>query len=567
MPIERAGRNENEPHQMSVERGSTSKPSHYPNGEGSKEASGQQPWTAQPIGGVSVDGMSGSDAGLSQEISTGARESGQPFAQAGETGEAKRAGREVGVSRSSDEPADSTTAREPRGGTCAQTYQSDKGQGDGWEDLLSEWTQIRTPEKVRKLQRTLYRKAKAEPKYRFYSLYGELSRKDILETALRMVVRNGGCAGVDGVGIEQITKDEESEQRWLEEVGRELKGKTYKPAAVLRHYIPKGDGTFRPLGIPTVKDRVVQAAVVIVLMPIFEADMHEQSYAYRPKRNAHQAIAAIAQAVTSGRREVIDADLSGYFDSIPHGRMMRLVARRVSDGAMLKLIRSWLRAPVEERGKDGDPPRRRGNTQGTPQGGVISPLLANLYLDRLDKGVNDQCKGQPRMVRYADDFVILCYPGQGKGLLERLHRWLNANALKLNEQKTRLVDMRAEGIKFLGFQLSLRQWRSRVGSRYVHIEPHWKSQQKLRDKIKEKLNHWTMHREAGEVVGEINRMLKGWAGYFRYGYPSHVFGKMQFYLNGKLWRWLWRKHNRQSRKLGTVTTHTLHQRYGLMKLA
>lgn len=551
---------------MSVERGSTSKPSHYPDGEGSQETSGQQPGTAQRIGGVSVDGMSGSDAVVSQEISSSVGERGQPFAQAGRAGEAKRAGREVGVSRSSEEPADSTTAREPRGGTCAQANQSDKGQGDGWEDLLSEWTQVVTPEKVRKLQRTLYRKAKAEPKYRFYSLYGELSRKDILDTALRMVVRNGGCAGVDGVGIDEITGKEETEQRWLGQIAQELKSKSYRPAAVLRHYIPKGEGKFRPLGIPTVKDRVVQAAAVIVLMPIFEADMHAQSYAYRPGRNAQQAIAAIAQAVGRGKREVIDADLSGYFDSIPHQRLMKLVARRVSDGAMLKLIRSWLRAPVEERDEMGGPPRRQCNRQGTPQGGVISPMLANLYLDRLDKGVNDRCESRPTMVRYADDFVILSYPGQGKGLLARLNRWLQANGLKLNEEKTRLVNMREEGIKFLGFSLSIRRHKNRF-ERYVHIEPHWKSQQKLRDKIKEKLNHWTQHREAGEVVGELNRMLKGWAGYFRYGNPSHVFGKMQFYLNGKLWRWLWRKHNRRGEQSKPITTTTLHQRYGLMQLA
>lgn len=551
---------------MSVERSSTSEPSPCSVGEGCQEPSAKQSEMVYRTGGVSVDGMSGSDAGVNQEIFTGVCESKQPPAQAGQTGKAERAGGEVGVSRSSEEPAESTTAREPRGGTCAQANQSDEGQGDGWEDLLSEWTRIVTPEKVRKLQRTLYRKAKAEPKYRFYSLYGELSRMDILETALRMVVRNGGCAGVDGVEIGQVNEDEETSRRWLEQTASELRSKSYRPSAVLRHYIAKGDGKYRPLGIPTVKDRVVQAAAALVLMPIFEADMHAQSYAYRPGRNAHQAIGAIAQAVRKGQREVIDADLSGYFDSIPHRTLLKLVARRISDGAMLKLIRSWLRAPVEERDEKGGPPRRQNNRQGTPQGGVISPLLANLYLDRLDKGVNEQCEIRPTMVRYADDFVILCRNGQGEGLMERLRQWLTRNGLKLNEQKTRLVDLRQEGIKFLGFSLSLRRER-RGQSRYVHIEPHWKSQQKLRDKIKEKLNHWTLHLPPEELVREINRQIKGWEGYFRYGNPSHVFGKMQFYLNGKFVRWLWRKHRGQHPSFKPSSLSAAATHYGLFKLA
>jgi RNA-directed DNA polymerase len=274
--------------------------------------------------------------------------------------------------------------------------------------LVNEWTRIITPEKVRKLQRALYRKAKAEPKYRFWSLYGELSRKDILETALAMVARNDGCAGVDGVEIEDVVREGEGEagktEAWLRELAQEIKSKQYRPSPVLRVHIPKGDGKTRPLGIPTVKDRVVQAAAVLVLMPIFEADMHEHSYAYRPGRNAHQALAAIRQGIEAGQFEVIDADLSGYFDSIPHRTLMRLVARRVSDGSMLKLIRSWLRAPIEEREEGGGGKRRRrANRQGTPQGGVISPLLANLYLDRLDKEVNDRKELKARMVRYADE--------------------------------------------------------------------------------------------------------------------------------------------------------------------
>jgi RNA-directed DNA polymerase len=437
--------------------------------------------------------------------------------------------------------------------------------------LLNEWTRIVTPAKVRKLQRALYRKAKAEPKYRFWSLYGELSRMDILQTALTMVARNGGCAGVDGIKIEDVvvekTGEEGKTEAWLQAIATELKAQQYRPSPVLRVYIPKADGKLRPLGIPTVKDRVVQAAAVLVLMPIFEADMHEHSYAYRPGRNAHQAIEAIKKGIEAGQFEVIDADLSGYFDTIPHRTLMKLVARRVSDGTMLKLIRSWLRAPIEERSTgDRGQQRRKANRQGTPQGGVISPLLANLYLDRLDKEVNERAELKARMVRYADDFVILTRPGKGSALLERLKRWLDARGLTLNEKKTRLVDLREEGIKFLGFSLSWRRRRKQWWS-YVHVEPHPKSQQKLRDGVKELLNHWTMVRPEQEVMRQLNRKLKGWAGYFRHGNPSHVFGKLEYYLQNKLRKWLWKRHGKPAGMFTRYSNAALRARWGLYPLA
>jgi RNA-directed DNA polymerase len=556
---------------MSVERGSTRKPNPYPECEGCKESSGQQPAVTQRSGGVSVDGMSGSDGKVSQEICSGAGAGQQPRIQAGLTGEVPRAGAEVGVSHSSAEARDSTTRAEPRGGTCVQADQSSEGSGAGWEDLLNEWTRITTPPKVRKLQRTLYRKAKADRKYRFWSLYGELYRRDILETALGMVASNGGCAGVDGVEIEEVVREREGEsgktEAWLNALAQELKEKRYRPSPVLRVYIPKADGKLRPLGIPTVKDRVVQAAAMLVLMPIFEADMHEHSYAYRPGRNAHQAMAAIRQGIEAGQFEIIDADLSGYFDSIPHGTLMELVARRVSDGSMLQLIRAWLRAPIEERaGRDGGQRRRQVNRQGTPQGGVISPLLANLYLDRLDKEVNERKALNAKMVRYADDFVILCRPGQGTALLERVKRWLTARGLTLNEQKTRLVDVRKEGFKFLGFSVSWRQ-RRRTKLGYAHVEAHPKSQQKLRDSVKELLNHWTQRCSEQETIRALNRKLKGWQAYFRYGHPSHVMGKMEYYLQEKLRRWLWKRHGKPAGKETRYSNTELRERWGLYPLA
>jgi RNA-directed DNA polymerase len=552
---------------MSVERIRTRKPSQWSVDEGCKELSRQQSEAAHRSGGVSVDGMSGSDDRVNQEICPGAASNRrQPEVQAGQTSKASRSEAEVGVSRSSVEARDNTTREERRGGTCVQAKQSGEGLGDGWEELINEWTQILTPEKVRKLQRALYRKAKAEPKYRFWSLYGELSRIDILETALRMVARNRGCAGVDGVEIEHVYVEEKGKtEAWLQALSQELKARQYRPQPVLRVYIPKGDGKLRPLGIPTVKDRVVQAAAVLVLMPIFEADMHEHSYAYRPRRNAQQAIAAIRTGIQRGQFEIIDADISGYFDNIPHPALMRIVAKRISDGSMLKLIASWLRAPIEERTGEGGRMRRTANRKGTPQGGVISPLLANLYLDRLDKEVNNRKELNALMVRYADDMVILCRPGKGHALQERLKKWLAARGLNLNEKKTRLVDVRQEGIKFLGFSVSWRmhykKWRS-----YVHVEAHPTSQQKFKDKVKELLNHWTLNRAEDETIKALNLRINGWKRYFRFGNPTKVFGKMDYYLNYKVSRWLWKRHGKPKGRNEKYSKTAIKNQWGLSSM-
>ncbi len=328
--------------------------------------------------------------------------------------------------------------------------------------------------------------------------------------------------------------------------------------------IPKGDGKTRPLGIPTVKDRVVQTAVALLLLPVWEADSHPQSYAYRPKRNAQQAMDAISQALRSGRTEVIDADLSGYFDSIPHRELLRLVARRVSDGRILALIKAWLRAPIVERDPDTGRPTITGNRRGTPQGGVISPLLANLYLNRWDRQVNDRCEQRPVLVRYADDFVILSRPEQGAEMLVRLKRWLEAHGLTLNERKTRLLDVRQEGFKFLGFGVSWRKGKS--GRNYPHIEPHPKSQMKLRDKLREKLNHWTRWRSAEEVIPEVNRLLKGWGGYFHYANSTRVFDRMNQYAAMRVQRWLWRKGGCKKAQWATNPREVLQERYGLYRL-
>ena len=492
----------------------------------------------------------------------------QLTAQAGPSGKAVTVGPGVGSVHSNDDlswldlwalnPETRAYFRSvARDATCSHARQRSKGAGDGSQEIV-------TPEKLRKLQRALYCKAKAEPGYRFWSLHGELTRIEVLAHALDLVERNDGAPGVDGQTIASITARAEIRQQWLKGLQGELQTKTYRPSPVRRVYISKPNGGQRPLGIPTVKDRVVQMAALLVLAPVFEADFHPHSYGFRPRRQAHQALDAIIEALRQGKLEVVDADLSNYFDRIPHRRLMKLLARRISDGSVLHLLGQWLDAPIVERELDG---RRRilPNVQGVPQGGVISPLLANLYLNALDWAVNDpQQRGQPVMVRYADDFVILCAPGQGAELVGRLRRWLEARGLKLNEEKTRKVHSQ-EGFHFLGFRVRWQRSR-RSGRWYPHIEPSAKSQARLRNKVRDHLNHWTLHRHIDEAVEELNATVRGWSGYFHYRQSTRVFGKLQAWVRDRLRRWLWRKHNRTKALWSDYPPELLHDRYGLWRM-
>ena len=420
--------------------------------------------------------------------------------------------------------------------------------------------EIKTPTKVQPLQRTLYRKAKEDGRWRAWSLYGDLCRREVLEAALRAVVRNAGVAGVDGLTTEQVKA---APAAILDELQTRLRTRSYRPGPVLRVWKPKDDGKQRPLGIPTVKDRIVQMALLILLQPIFEADFHEDSYGYRPGRHAHQALDAIRAAIWHGRYEVIDADLSGYFDTINHAALLRLVARRVSDGSILGLVKQFLKAPIVEE-KSGTRSIHP-NERGTPQGGVISPLLANLYLNSLDHGVNDQPELDAKLVRYADDFVLLCRPGHGPALYERLKVYLHHKGLKLNETKTRVLDVRRESFRFLSFEVSWRQSRY-TGKCYPHVEPSRKARQKLRDAVRRELNHWTTGRSCVATVRTVNQTVRGWSQYFHYGHCTRTYVRMQDWLRQRYRKWLWKKYGRTLGYYTFFTNDRLQGQYQLFTL-
>jgi len=523
-------------------------------GEGRREPAGKQSAPAPNSGGVRVDSASGRKVRVNWESSDGGRQTSLASVQAGDAGKVDAVAGAVGVPHSTVDLHNFKRCRAGRGDTYS------KRRGEAKDTGMAQVTEIITPEKVRQLQITLYRKAKAQPKYRFWSLYGELQRRDVLESALDAQLRNDGGMGVDGESLASVASHREA---WLEQLREELKTKRYRPSPVLRVMIPKRRGGQRPLGIPTVKDRVVQTALYLVLMPIWEADFHPQSYGFRPKRRAHQAIDDICRAALQGYVEIIDADLSNYFGTIPHRALMRMMARRVSDGSVLRLVKSWLRAPIVEQEKDGSQ-RVLPNRCGTPQGGVISPLLANLYLNPLDHGLNAKCAGQARMYRYADDFVIACRPGRAAEVRERTKRWLEAKGLKLNEAKTRVVDIRQAGINFLGFNLT---WRhSLKGRPYLHVEPSQESQAELRENLRGILNHWTHWRPIAEVVKETNQVLRGWSAYFHFRNSTAVMGHLRGYSQNLLRRWLWRKHACQGGLWSRYPHQKLHTQYGLYAL-
>lgn len=423
-----------------------------------------------------------------------------------------------------------------------------------------------TPEKIRILQRKLYAKAKAEPAFRFYVLYDKICREDILRHAYRLARANAGAPGVDRVSFAQI--EEEGPEVWLASLREELISKTYRPDPVRRVTIPKPDGGERLLGIPTIRDRVVQTAAKLVLEPVFEADLEDNTYGYRPARGAVDAVRQVHQHICQSYTDVVDADLSGYFDSIPHDALLKSVARRVVDGQVLRLIKLWLKAPIEER--DGEGTRRMGggksSTRGTPQGGVVSPLLANIYMNRFLKHWRlSRCGDAFRahVVAYADDFVILSR-GRANEALAWTKVAMTRLGLTLNEAKTSLKDAREERFDFLGYAFGPHHYKAN-GQWYLGASPSKKSVQRLKTKV-HKLLVPGNHDPWPEVRDTLNSFLLGWSGYFCYGTRRSAFRGVDRYVYERVRDFLARRHKVAGRGTRKFSCDVVYGAHGLLRL-
>jgi RNA-directed DNA polymerase len=429
------------------------------------------------------------------------------------------------------------------------------------------------PPSLQALRQKLGQKAKQQKRYRFYSLYAHVLREDVLPAAWQAVRRNRGAAGVDGVSIESIEATPEREAAFVAGIRQSLQERTYRAQAVRRVYIPKANGKLRPLGIPTVRDRVVQAAVLLILEPIFEADFEDCSYGFRPGRSAHQALRAIHQHLKGGKTAVYDADLAGYFDSIPHDQLLACVRMRVVDGSVLGLIRQWLRAPVVEPPSEGaGSPTVRRNDRGTPQGGVLSPLLANVYLHWFDhvfhRGDGPAQWAQAKLIRYADDFVVLAryVSPQLRGWIEgRLEGWLG---LQVNREKTRIVDLQETGqsLDFLGYTFRFQRDLQGRPWRYLNLEPSRKALAREREALRQTIGPHRCFVPLPELIVQVNRHLRGWANYFGIGYPRKAFRHLNRYVRERIAQHLRRRSQRPWRPPKGVHPHDHLDQRGLIRL-
>lgn len=430
------------------------------------------------------------------------------------------------------------------------------------KNLQTNRTSGKGGEKVRDFQRKLYRKAKQEPEFRFYCLYDKVRSMRFLAEAYRRVKASHGAPGVDGITFKQIESD--GLQNFLWKIQEELENMTYRPQPVKRVYIPKANGALRPLGIPTIRDRVVQMSCKLVIEPIFEADFDEASYGFRPKRAASDAIIEIRDRLKGGKTQVLDADLSKYFDSIPHTKLLKLISQRISDRNVLHLIKLWLKSAVIEDGKISG---GRKNRIGTPQGGVISPLLANIYLNLLDKLIrNHMVFKDVEIIRYADDFVLI---GEdiGKEIINALKRLLERMELTLNEEKTRLIQARHEAFDFLGFTFHYRRSLYNKDEVYLSVHPSKRSFQKLVENIRTELILYR-NRNSEDTVKMLNLKLRGWLNYFvieGVSYTGVTRLKLQMYLRGRLYRHQKRKSQRYRTAYCQRTFRRWVEKYGLIE--
>jgi RNA-directed DNA polymerase len=423
-------------------------------------------------------------------------------------------------------------------------------------------------QKVISLRGKLGQKAKQEPRFKFYSLYGHIIRKDVLEIAWKLVYANKGRSGIDGITFDDIINSSSGIKGFLNEIRQELINKKYKPQLVLRVYIPKSNGKLRPLGIPTIKDRVIQMAAKLILEPIFEADFLDCSFGFRPNRTSHQALDQIKNFIQKGYKEVYDADLKEYFDNIPHEKLIKCIQMRIVDRQVLKLIRMWLKTPIVDKNRSDNITK---STCGIPQGGVISPLLSNIYLHWFDKvfhGKKGPCHwAKAKLIRFADDWVVLAKYQSGRlkeYIKEKIENWMG---LSINVDKTKIVKIQEEESKlnFLGFTFQYKQSHFRKG-KYLDICPSKKTIKTAFDKVHEITSYKYGCLPIKNIIGRLNKYLVGWGNYYRYGNPSKMFQKLNWYVSQRLRKHLKRRSQRPYKLNKEETWYDHFNKLGLVNL-